>query len=407
MFGSGFPKSLDVSKAIDKANGDPLAWRAFSRAYASAVEASPLSHADIDRALGIKSSSCYWAREDDRGGMPPRAHWERVRELLSLPSDFAHLYDEAEREVLSTRPGKGVSSGVYGDFTEDEYAVTTAATDAAHRWQGWGTALKPAHEPIVMARKPLMGTVAQNVLAHGTGGINGDGCRIGADAGWAYPNGRGGSGWGGRESLSQNLDEPMTASAGRWPANVALDEEAVAMLDEQSGELQSGANPARRGSDKFRDVYQDFAGQSECQPARGADAGGASRFFYCAKVSREEREAGCEMLPARSGADAVDRDEGAAGTKSPRAGASRTASQVRNHHPTVKPIELMRWLVRLVTPPGGLVLDPFTGSGSTGVAALLEGFRFIGCELSPEYAEIARARIVGAAPMFHECEVSR
>lgn len=132
-----------------------------------------------------------------------------------------------------------------------------------------------------------------------------------------------------------------------------------------------------------------------------AELGDAARFFYAAKASRSEREEGCDDLPARTGAEAVERAEGAASLRSPRTGAGRTAESVRNSHPTVKPTQLMRYLCRLVTPPGGTVLDPFTGSGSTGRGAVLEGFDFIGCELSPEYAEIARARIQGVAmPLF-------
>lgn len=156
---------------------------------------------------------------------------------------------------------------------------------------------------------------------------------------------------------------------GRWPANVLLDEDAARMLDEQSGELTSGTNPERRGSDKFRDTYGDFAGQRECIPARGLDVGGASRFFYTSKSSSGERHyAG------------------------------------KNTHPTVKPVDLMRWLCRLVTPPGGLVLDPFCGSGSTGVAALAEGFRFIGIDINPAYCEMARKRISGPLFAFGPCD---
>jgi len=127
------------------------------------------------------------------------------------------------------------------------------------------------------------------------------------------------------------------------------------------------------------------------------DSGGASRFFptfrYVAKASRSEREAGCEHLPPRTGAEAVERKEGSAGQQNPRAGAGRTASEVRNYHPTVKPIDLMRWLCRLITPPGGTVLDPFTGSGTTGIAARAEGFGFVGIERDPGHCQIARARI--------------
>lgn len=208
----------------------------------------------------------------------------------------------------------------------------------SHNGEWGGTALKPAHEPIVVARKPLVGTVAANVLKHGTGGLNIDGCRIeGPKAG-----GSGGAPlkFGGENHRPfHDTAEPreFDTSQGRWPANVVLDPEAAAMLDEQSGERP------------------------------GSDGQGASRFFYCAKASRGERNAGLDGFEERAA--------------------------LRNVHPTVKPIDLMRWLVRLVTPPGGTVLDPFTGSGTTGCAAVLEGFDFIGIEREGEYVEIARARI--------------
>lgn len=203
--------------------------------------------------------------------------------------------------------------------------------------EGLGTALKPAAEFWTVARKPLAEkTVAKNLLEYGTGALNIDGCRVGTDEAAGDP--------------------------GRWPSNIILDEEAGAALDEQTGELKSGANPTRRNSDKFRLAYGDFEGQRECEPARGANSGGASRFFYCSKSSTRERNEG---LP-----------EG-----------------MKNTHATVKPLALMRYLVRLVTPPEGVVLDMFCGSGTTGCAAALEGMSFIGIDNEEGSVEIARARI--------------
>ena len=222
---------------------------------------------------------------------------------------------------------------------------------------GLGTALKPAHEPICMARKPLDGTVAASVLKYGTGAINVDGCRIRLADGEAARTGNTERSSAVGYGVASWHKSGTTPNHGRWPANVLHD-----------------------GSDEATEGLRD-----------------AARYFYCAKASRADREHGCEELPARSGAEAVERDEDSAGMASPRAGAGRTAASVRNHHPTVKPTELMRYLCRLVTPPGGLVLDPFTGSGSTGRGAVMEGFRFIGCEQSEEYVAIARARIAAAA----------
>lgn len=234
---------------------------------------------------------------------------------------------------------------------------------------GQGTALKPAWEPIILARKPTIGTVAANVLQHSTGALNIQACRIGDD-----DTRRVKEGGAGQFPHEDDAWKPRTVTVGskygRWPANVLLDEEAAAVLDTMTGELTSGANPTRRGSDKFRDTYSAFKGQDECDAVRGLDVGGASRFYYVAKPSREERDYGC----------------GTGG--------------VRNSHPTVKPIEAMRWLVKLVTPIGGTVLDPFTGSGTTGMACRYEQREFIGIEREAAYVAIAERRIAAVAPLF-------
>ena len=263
------------------------------------------------------------------------------------------------------------------------------------QYAGLGTALKPAHEPIILARKPLSGTIAATVLEHGTGALHIDACRIGTAGGTAATNfgETAGQMFGGGAGKPTN--DIKTLNAGRWPANVILDPEAGAVLDEQSGAVKG-----QQGRVRGTEPSQASAGHVTGTRARVAsaeprgDSGGASRFFYCAKTSRAEREAGLEhMRMASAGELTGGREEGSAGLKNPRAGAGRTSAGRANVHPTVKPIALMRWLVRLITPPGGRVLDPFAGSGTTGCAAVLEGFPFLGCELSPEYAEIARARI--------------
>jgi len=291
--------------------------------------------------------------------------------------------------LLWGHPGKDTHRDNY-DKTAS--VLTAPATPAAQQWQGWGTALKPAWEPIYLARKPFKGTVASNVLEHGCGALNVDGCRVGGGPSPSVKL---------RERIKRTGAVPisgLTASEGaaigrivrcgsaevylqaragealgRWPANLVLDEDAAAMLDEQTADKLHGAGQARNGSANPRPkVYDESSYNVPCSTGdmhRFGDSGGASRFFYTAKASRSEREAGL----------------GGSGER-------------QNTHPTVKPIALMRWLVRLVTPPGGVVLDPFMGSGSTGVAAILEGARFIGVELVPAYAELAWARIVNALP---------
>jgi DNA modification methylase len=294
LYGSGFPKSMDVSKAIDKAAG-------------------------AERAV--------------------------VGSKTGLPG-----YSLAEN-----RPG---GRQAYGEWTdaEAECAITAPATDAAHQWQGWGTALKPAFEPIVVARKPFKGTVAANVQEHGTGALNIDGCRVGDEV--ITQHGRGDSE---NTSMSgRNYAEPAgRAWSGRWPTNVVLDDATATELDEQTGVSVSRAG--RRNAPKEAGTYGAFAGDDPDRIGH-ADSGGASRFFpvfrYQAKAPAKERP----------------RVDGVA-------------------HPTVKPLELMRWLVRLVTPPDGLVLDPFAGSGTTGEACLLEGFRALLIEREADYLPLIHARL--------------
>jgi site-specific DNA-methyltransferase (adenine-specific) len=253
--------------------------------------------------------------------------------------------------------------------------------------QGWGTALKPAHEPIVVARKPLIGTVAANVERYGTGAINVDGCRISTDD----KTRRDSTGGFGAAFSDDNWRPPKRVvsaghASGRWPANVVLDEEAGRMLDEQSGDLPPGVVGGKLKNTDL--ASREWGSYGDC--------GGASRFFYCAKASRKERERGLEELEYRPGPSEDYGTKKQHPLKPP--GEPNVVRPLRNHHPTVKPVALMRWLVRLVTPLGGLVLDPFAGSGTTGIACALEGFRFVGIEQDEEYAEIAEKRIA-ATPL--------
>lgn len=265
-------------------------------------------------------------------------------------------------------------------------------------WEGWGTALKPAVEFWILARKPLDGTVAENVLAHGTGALNIDGCRIGdfqnktpsgvdrrnaalAEAGY-------------RPAPYQQGPKVPDTPPGRWPAHLLLDEGAAALLDEQSG-IVSGTPKSYAPQTRLTENAEN-GGLFNVGKRRGGgqigDVGGPSRFFYVPKASKRDKDEGLDDLPERSAGEKTDREDGSAGITA--YAGSRGPS--KNIHPTVKPTELMRYLCRLVTPPGGVVLDPFMGSGSTGKAAILEGFSFIGIERESEYVEIARARLAHA-----------
>jgi site-specific DNA-methyltransferase (adenine-specific) len=321
VYGSGFPKSHDVSKAIDKQAG-------------------------------------------------------AVREVIKE--------DLRMRNSDSWEANSGMLKAGVQDFS-----ITAPATAAAKQWQGWGTALKPAHEPMVLARKPLIGTVANNVLTFGVGGLNIDGSRVGrADGDDSSAGNRtatfgtqdtasGGDGSGGWE---QN-------TAGRFPANFIHDgsDEVMALFPDSKG----GAYPAKRG----QAINTAFASGQETEGGFRAmgDSGSAARFFYCAKASKKDRNEGLDGLPVvrRAGLQGADNDNENLDPVSERFRTEPSA----NHHPTVKPTSLMQYLVRLVTPPNGIVLDPFLGSGSTGKAAMYEGFNFVGIELTPEYLPIAKARI--------------
>jgi len=330
IYGSGFPKSQDISKAIDKRAG----------------EERPKS--ETQRPIG------------GRGG----------------------VYE-----------GQGRNWGETKNIPQ---------TKEARKWQGWGTALKPAHEPIVLAQKPYEDTYAKNVLKHGVGGLNIDSCRI------EIKN----SAW----EISKNQKKEYSNTSyqyggglnrkghpkGRWPANLILDLKASKMLDEQSGDIppsyRSGDRDSRRGMFDFGKKKQTHEGYS--------DKGGASRFFYCAKAHKSERNAGLESLEdvkdlgesygsiasdnpicKKCGKSKYDRGNGKCTCKEP-IWKEQKSKPVKNDIATLKPINLIRYLVRLVTPPKGIVLDPFAGSGTTGIACVIEGFNYILIEKRERFAKV-------------------
>jgi DNA modification methylase len=304
----------------------------------------------------------------------------------------------AEREVIGKVAGMGKQNpewnGTAQGRTENsfrpEYDATSPATEAAKQWQGWGTALKPALEPITVARKPLgEKTVAANVLEHGTGAINVDGCRVAIDMAIDDPR-LGGNGDWSSEKMAKNVYEGGYAGVrvgsspqGRWPANLIHDgsDEVVGLFPQTHGH----GSKVHSGSDKG--IF-DWGTAKRAQT--GGEPGSAARFFYCAKASKKDRDEGCEGMPVVTHQSGMG---GAMPTDDDGNARDRFKAESRNHHPTVKPTALMRYLCRLVTPPGGVVLDPFMGSGSTGKAAVLEGFHFIGIEREAEYLQIAKARI--------------
>lgn len=288
LYFSGFPKSMDISKQIDKMKG---------------VE----------------------------------------REVVGVDHDFQR------RNPNNTGIGAGNIAGAGDNYTKSNLAgmITKPATEEAQYWEGWGTALKPAQEPAILCRKPIEKglNVADNVLKWGTGAINIDACRFGyGDPCWVG-----------------SQEDPNFSAVQRQQSKPNID----------------------YGGARIGDVMPTFNPKGRF-PAN---------IYQCAKPSRSERETGLDDLQSKKGHEAVQRKEGTAGLDNPRAGAGRTANEVKNFHPTVKPTKLMAWLCRLLTPKGGIVLDTFLGSGTTGVSASMEGFKFIGTEMNPEYCDIALQRI--------------
>lgn len=292
----------------------------------------------------------------------------------------------AEREAWEEpRQGGGVKKGqAYEGGFEQSNGVRIAsapATEAAKQWDGWGSALKPALEPITVARKPLAkgNTIAANVLEHGTGAINVDGCRV---EGVARPFGNPTDSENGHLHGKKPTGEwKPKEGQGRWPANfIHSGEPEVLDLFPVTGSSKAGV----RHPNGTMGYHGGAAGLPGVVSGHNDNGGSAARFFYCAKASKKDRDEGCEGLESKNNM----RVNGPRESEE-----AKHATKRNNHHPTVKPTDLMRYLCRLVTPPNGTVLDPFMGSGSTGKAAVLEGFNFIGCELDAEYIEIAKARI--------------
>ena len=352
LYGSGFPKSLNISKSIDKK-------------------------------LGAKR--------------------KKVRKPYS-PQQLMMKDGQNERPWQNKARELG-----YHEADSDE-----PASPEAQQWDGWGTQLKPAHEPIVLARKPIEGTITENVLAHGTGGLNIDETRIEHND---------------PDIERKKLDSPTTelhfsgervnergagpAPQGRFPANV---------IHDGSEEVLEGFPETKSGEPGVKNKGNDGAAYGKESRPPGTpmggfgDSGSAARFFYCAKASTAERNAGIVEAKGSTGAKGgglrrVCEFCGAQQMK-PEDCSCEVKSWInplkKNFHPTVKPIALMEYLCRLITPPGGTILDPFMGSGTTGIAALRLGFEFIGVELSEEYVEIASARIahwVDAELTFEDGEI--
>ncbi|MFW6100659.1 MAG: DNA methyltransferase [Bacteroidota bacterium] len=327
VYGSGFPKSHNISKAIDKKAG-------VERVVVGKREHPTLK--DVSK-IEEQANAAHGSNE-----------WARVWDL------------------------------------------TAPATEEANQWEGWGTALKPALEPITVARKPFNTTIADNVLKYGTGGLNIDGCRIttvenitnhSRSKESAISKGKYG------DSQEQETHQTDSQKLGRFPANLIHDgsNEVTELFPSNAGAFA----PVRRGHDgKSNGIYGDYYQKGDDGASFRGDIGSAARFFYCAKASKEDRDEGLEGIEKRQQDES--RKQGNPGGDNPR---NRGLQLRYNNHPTVKPTDLMRYLCRLVTPPKGIILDPYMGSGSTGKGAVKEGFSFIGIDDDKQWIEVAQKRI--------------
>jgi len=407
IYGSGFPKSLDVSKAIDKGSGEN---RGRQLQFTEWMRSTGITTSQINEATDSNMGNHYLT-DKQQPAIATVDLFDKLRHLLpEVPEYIERLVAErtgiewiayVNREIVgskTSRIGTAFGDGEWAIGQAQEVNITAPSTPEAQQWAGWGTALKPAHEPIVLARKPLIGTVAANVLEFGTGGLNIDGSRVGSvilPEAFSSPTAL----MGGLQNVDDRARSKTPERTGRFPANLIHDgsDEVLAGFPD-TGKSTGG----RIGKKVMGDVTNVPAGIFEAGDPGYGDSGNAARFFYCAKASKRDRNEGLDGFEAIRVHDG--REAGNKRGSNPR---NRTNDVKVNHHPTVKPTDLMRYLVKLITPPGGTVLDPFTGSGSTGKGAVIEGFTFVGIELDPDYVAIATARIQHQLEQLRTDDVTR
>lgn len=379
VYGSGFPKSLDVGKAIDRQRYDRDQIYTVTAWIRAARDAAGIGNADIDAAFGFHGMAGHWTSSASQPAVPTLEQVPRLLEVLGspgIPDEIATLLIDLNgrkgqpgeawfrREVVGQAVGKNAVDGdLYrpgsGTYIPKTYDLTAPATPAAQQWDGWGTALKPSWEPIVLARNPLAGTVAETVQRYGTGALHIAACRVGTEERHNTPASPTSGHRKSRVAAGYRDDDGLGpgsaggSAIGRWPANLVHDgsPDVLAGFPDEAGGGAGG--PIAAGAFGRQGIYSKANG---ALTESYADSGSAARFFYTAKASRSDRGEG-------------------------------------NDHPTVKPVSLMRWLCRLITPPGGVILDPFMGSGTTLVAAREEFFKAVGVDLEADHCRIAASRL--------------
>jgi DNA modification methylase len=394
LYGSGFPKATDISKQLDKVQGrsfeKQLEFTKFLR-----TNKGDYTNNQLDEILGLKEGAFhFFALSQSNNSIPRKAHYLKFKELFGFGDEWDTYIEEAEREVVGKQENAMSGWNTDGSTKFVDRDITKPKTPEAQAWEGWKShGLKPAYEPILVAVKPNDGTYANNALKWGVSGLNIDGGRVphqNKEDEYHRDNTTT------NESFFGNAEGKMDRNSheqGRFPANIILDEEAGEMLDEQSGELKPQGNKLGKELDT-NGKGSAFGGGQVNDSNNYKDKGGASRFFYCAKASKSERNAGCEGLPEREKAQLAGANNNKPKEDLDDVSARYRSKPMSNIHPTVKPLKLMEYLCTLTkTPTGGIVLDPFAGSGTTLLAAKNVGRDYIGIEREEEYIEIIKARL--------------
>ena len=427
LYGSGFPKSMDISKQIDKKGGNDYS-KQFAKDLKQARESRNLTmkYCDDKYCNGSTNWSWYEGRKDGCRVPDYETYLEIIKEFPELEK-YRELIKEAEREVIGKKEytnDKNVMNISNYNRERVHLDITIPSTELAKQWQGWGTALKPSFEPIIVARKPFKGSLVDNVIEYGVGGINIDECRV-AFNGDKWKNQKSGS-----TAKAFNLNEQQREAGtgvlagyeceanenGRFPANTILTYDETD-FDEVCGGFPNTKSTGGKGEATANTAM--FFGNGNNGKLRAnagglGDSGSASRYFYCAKASKKDRDEGLDEFEEKLYAQSNGSQTAIAkGEEYHKDGIGLNQTKLRkNTHPTVKPTELMQYLIRLVSPNGATILDPFNGSGSTGKAAMYENreknknYKYIGIELTKEYLPIAKSRIEYVCNLKEEKEIT-
>ena len=407
LYGSGFPKSMDISKQIDK---KPQANRTieFKKWLKQKLDNCGKSYKQINDECGFTATS--YSKTDFKDNWstnhPNKEKWLKMKEIIGITEndyDWVCENNIEKRGYIATTGGLAGGSGyTVGCYTGKQLS-NNAIDNKAKQWQGWGTCLKPSYEPIIVARKPFKGSLVDNVIEYGVGGINIDECRVGSEVikGGTMPDFRD-IGQKSKEAIGidklsfgqvENAKrKPLDDHTGRFPANTIL------TYDETDFDEVCGGFPDTNGGKRHNTVVRaedstSYGGKAGYINTRNEfnDSGSASRYFYCAKASKKDRDEGLDTFIEEKVND---------GRQTPIDNPFQRGETLRrNSHPCVKPCELMQYLIRLVSPNGAIILDPFNGSGSTGKAVMYENkernknYKYIGIELTEEYLPISKARI--------------